>query len=213
MKLVRRTIVFLGSGLLFSLLTSQTRGAEPPKEPKTGANQFDPTRILTQPLHDVRFGHYDTGRVQAEWLADGRSMRILEEVRYVDPAGKTWIAPKYWIVDGASIPQAFWSLIGGPFEGMYREASVLHDYACDKKLGSSKEAARMFYHAMRCSRVPEAKAKTMYLAVLKYGPQWRRGEPVGGGAAAKELKPQEVQKIYRQIETDHPTLEELEAQK
>jgi Protein of unknown function (DUF1353) len=37
------------------------------------------------------------------------------------------------IVGGASIPQVFWSIIGGPFEDKYREASVIHDYYCEQK--------------------------------------------------------------------------------
>lgn len=187
---------------------------------RSGADGFDPTRVLTQPLHDDRFGHYETGPVQAEWLADGRRMRILQEVRFVDPNGKRWIAPQYWIVDGASIPKAAWSIIGGPYEGKYREASVLHDYACDKKLATSKAAARMFYNAMRCSRVPEAQAKAMYKAVDQFGPHWTSlaGEisavfntvPATPTPVPGKLEAENMRQLLRKIEKENPSLDHLE---
>ena len=49
---------------------------------------------------------------------------------------KTWTAPKGAKVDGASIPQLFWTPIGGPFEGKYRYASVIHDTECDATIES-----------------------------------------------------------------------------
>ncbi len=75
-------------------------------------------------------------------------------------------------VDGASIPQALWSLIGGPFEGKYRDASVIHDYYCDVRLKSWRTVHRVFYNAMRVSGVSEARAKLMYAAVFFGGPRW-----------------------------------------
>jgi hypothetical protein len=56
------------------------------------------------------------GRVLAEWLPDGRNMRLEEPFEYVDAGGRRWPVPKGISVDGASIPQVFWSIIGGPFE-------------------------------------------------------------------------------------------------
>ncbi len=38
------------------------------------------------------------------------------------------------IVDGASIPRMFWSIIGGLFDEGYRDASIIHDWYCDKRL-------------------------------------------------------------------------------
>jgi hypothetical protein len=75
------------------------------------------------------WGSYPDGNVKAEWLPDGRSMKLLETFRYVDANGVAWAAPKDSVVDGASIPQEFWTFIGGPFEGKYRNASVCHDVA------------------------------------------------------------------------------------
>src|SRR5229473_500744 len=72
----------------------------------------------------------------------------------------------------ASIPRAFWSVIGGPLEGQYRNASVFHDVACDQKSQPWKTVHRMFYNAMRWSGVYEIKAKIMYYAVYNFGPRW-----------------------------------------
>jgi hypothetical protein len=44
-----------------------------------------------------------------------------------------WTVQPHKEVDGASIPQAFWSIIGGPFEGFYIKASVVHDHYCEVK--------------------------------------------------------------------------------
>jgi hypothetical protein len=60
-------------------------------------------------------------------------MRLLETFRYIDANGVAWMAPKDAVVDAASIPQEFWTFIGGPFEGKYRNASVCHDVACNER--------------------------------------------------------------------------------
>jgi hypothetical protein len=85
------------------------------------------------------------------------------------------------IINGASIPSMFWSVIGGPFEGRFRKASVLHDAACDVQTESWEDVHRMFYDACRCSRVGIGKAQTMYWAVYHFGPRWqdsRADEPI-----------------------------------
>lgn len=74
-----------------------------------------------------------SGNIDARWLEDGRKMMLLADYLYTDPASTSWLAPKGAEIDGASIPQALWSFIGGPFEGLYRKASVVHDVGCDEK--------------------------------------------------------------------------------
>jgi hypothetical protein len=44
-------------------------------------------------------------------------------------------------VDGTSIPQMFWWVIGSPYTGDYRRAAVLHDAAYFKKV-DAKESPR-----------------------------------------------------------------------
>lgn len=119
------------------------------------------------------------GAVQTEWLDGGRKMRLLAPFAYIDPRGQRWDAPKDWIVDGASIPQFAWSIIGGPFEGKYREASVIHDVGCDQKTRTWESVHEVFYWAMLASKVESWRAKVMYAAVYHFGPRWDRVVEVG----------------------------------
>jgi hypothetical protein len=112
------------------------------------------------------------GHVVAQWLDDGRKMKLVEPFGYIDPSGLSWDAPIGSVVDGASIPQVAWSLIGGPFEGKYRNASVIHDVACEEKLRPWPDVHRNFYYGMLASGVDEKLAKVMYGAVYQYGPRW-----------------------------------------
>src|SRR4051812_13535146 len=56
-------------------------------------------------------------------LRNGRDVELIERYEYVDSNGRSWPVPAGTVVDGASIPQPFWSIIGGPFEGLYRGPS------------------------------------------------------------------------------------------
>ncbi len=112
------------------------------------------------------------GRVVAEWLPDGRSMKLLEPFAYIDPAGKSWPVPANTIVDGASIPSIFWSIIGGPFEGLYRGPSVVHDFYCQMRTRKYPEVHQTFHNAMLTAGVSTKKAWIMYKAVAQFGPQW-----------------------------------------
>ena len=64
------------------------------------------------------FGSF-VGRVVAKWDDDGRNMTLLEDFAYVDGNERHWDAPSGSVINGASIPQPFWSVIGGPFEGRF----------------------------------------------------------------------------------------------
>jgi len=103
------------------------------------------------------WGYY-TGEPETRWNSDGRSMTLLSELRYTDPHGLVWVAPAGSTVDGASIPRSLWSVMGGPFEGKYRNASVLHDAAYDQRNRPWQDCDRMFYNAMRCSGVGAVEA-------------------------------------------------------
>lgn len=78
------------------------------------------------------FGHF-VGTVKTEWIEPDRKMRLLDDFSYVDSRGTVWAAPKGSVVDGASIPQVLWSVVGSPYTGEYRNASVVHDVACVKR--------------------------------------------------------------------------------
>lgn len=120
----------------------------------------------------VRVGEY-SGTVKAEWLTKTREMRLLEQFFFKDPNCKVWAVPKGAVVDGASIPQPFWSLIGGPFEGRYRDASVVHDYYCKVRTEPSDLVHEMFYYAMLANGVDSNKAGLMFYLVSWFGPKWQ----------------------------------------
>src|SRR5438046_10732376 len=73
-----------------------------------------------------KWGHY-SGYVEARWENDGRSMTLLNELRYTDPQGAVCIAPAGSQVDGATIPRSRWTLLAGPLAATSRNAAVLHD--------------------------------------------------------------------------------------
>src|SRR5262245_35717189 len=81
-------------------------------------------------------------------------------------------APKKFEADGASIPQLFWTVVGGPLDGQYRNASIVHDVGCVRMTDKWEDVHLMFYEACRCGGVPENKAKVVYAAVYHWGPRW-----------------------------------------
>jgi Protein of unknown function (DUF1353) len=105
-------------------------------------------------------------------LADGRRARLLAPLAFVRADGSEWPVPAGVELDGASIPRIFWSLIGGPFEGRYRDASIIHDYYCTSRLRPWRDTHRVFYEGARCSGESAARAKIMYYAVYRFGPRW-----------------------------------------
>lgn len=112
------------------------------------------------------------GSPQVEFLDDGRLLKLLNEYGYVDDKQRKWIAPQGAIVDGASIPRPLWTIVGGPLEGGYRNASILHDWYCDVRTHPWRDVHHMFFEAMLASSVPRMKAQAMYLAVYYGGPRW-----------------------------------------
>ena len=77
------------------------------------------------------FGRFE-GEVVAVWDSSGRNMTLREDFAYIDSMERRWLAPTGTVVDGASIPRLFWTVIGSPFAGKYRNASVVHDIECDE---------------------------------------------------------------------------------
>ena len=169
------------------------------------------------------WGYY-TGAPETRWNPDGRSMTLLSELRHTDPHGLVWVAPAGSTVDGASIPRSLWSVMGGPFEGKYRNASVLHDAAYDQRNRPWQDCDRMFYNAMRCSGVGAVEAKTMFYALYRFGRHWKfsikRAKAVKFGgkmvARAEEIpraipvNANEVNDARNWIRSAQPSLEQIE---
>lgn len=121
--------------------------------------------------NDSEFGVYE-GELIVKPLADGRAIELVGNYSFIGPSGTKWSVPDKYVVDGASIPQFLWSVVGGPLSGKYRNASVIHDRYCDTESRPWKDVHRMFYNAMRASGVTNARAKLMYSAVYRFGPRW-----------------------------------------
>ena len=121
------------------------------------------------------WGHF-IGRVVTEWLPDcqdGRKVQLLEDFAFVDKRGEVFEIPAGTVVDGKSIPPILWgSILGSPFTGVSRIASVPHDYECVKRVRPWKQVHRMFYEACMCAGTDETLAAQMRRAVWHHGPRW-----------------------------------------
>ena len=148
------------------------------------------------------FGRYDGLPPRVAFLSDGRGGTLLEPITYTREEGGRWPVPGGAALDGASIPRAFWTLIGGPFEGKYRDASIVHDHYCVVKERAWADTHRMFYEAMRCSGVGKRKAGVMFYAVHRFGPRWPdpSGEGVEGVAPAHEPHDADADTLVRDAE-------------
>jgi hypothetical protein len=118
-------------------------------------------------------------------------MLLLERFTFTEPDGTVWDAPDGSSIDGASIPRALWTLVGSPYTGNYRRASVVHDIACDRAAGdpaARRAADRMFYRACRAGGCSVGDATILYLGVrvgahLPAVARWRDAAPARGPRA------------------------------
>ncbi len=186
------------------------------------ASNKAPGTVQTVP-GGTKWGYY-SGEPVTKWNPDGRTMTLLTELSYTDPQGLIWDAPAGSVVDGASIPRYLWSIMGGPFEGKYRNASVLHDVAYGEHKRPWWDCDRMFYNAMRCSGVSVGEAKTMYYALYKFGRHWKfpikRGKPVKYKGElvtrgeqiprAIPVNPEQINEARDWISNTDPSLEQIE---
>jgi hypothetical protein len=207
---VIQLFVFSGFMAVFAACASDKESAEP-----SGVEQS-----VSAPS---KWGSFN-GEPVTKWNRDGRTMTLLTELRYTDPNGNVWVAPIGSIVDGASIPRYLWSVMGGPFEGKYRNASVLHDVAYGARKRPWQDCDRMFYYAMRCGGVSAVEAKTMFYALYRFGHHWKfpikRAKPVkfeGQLVARAEpipraipVNPAEINEARDWISSDDPSLEQIE---
>ena len=104
-------------------------------------------------------------------------MQLQNNVLYIDFNNDTYLIPRGFETDGASIPKVFWSIIGSPFKGQYLYAALIHDYLCKMGVDGTPKASRkvtnkIFYNCMRYYGVGRCKAKMMYWAVKVGAPKW-----------------------------------------
>lgn len=160
------------------------------------------------------------GRVAVEWVTDQtpeRDMRLLEPFAFVDASGKRWAVPSGAVVNGASIPQAFWSIAGSPYTGNYRRASVVHDYYCDARSETWQAVHRMFFDAMVAGGVDAVQAKTFYAFVYAGGPRWKvisfkglEGIETLTVSQLPSITPQAQTEVQDWIRASNPSLDEID---
>jgi|RhiMetdeSRZDD1v2_1073273.scaffolds.fasta_scaffold377140_1 hypothetical protein len=161
----------------------------------------------------------DKGRFTGELVVrmddGGRKATLMQPFGYVDPEGRQWDVPANTIVDGASIPRALWSIVGSPWTGLYRKASVVHDYYCDTKDRGWRNVHKVFYDAMITEGMGIAEAKLMYGAVLYFGPKWKKELGLDGKVQLSTWQPQFDEAKFNQlrnwINTQNPSLDQIDA--
>lgn len=162
------------------------------------------------------------GQVVVSWLqhnGDDRDMKLQKKFGFTDATGVEWTVPVGAVVNGASIPQVFWSTFGSPFIGDYRRASVIHDYYCQVKTRPSKQVHRNFYECCIAGGVGELRAKTMYAAVIAFGPDWPSPAIITEsmtsrtGVAPENLatmSPIDYQDLIKWVEKDNPDIDKIQ---
>jgi hypothetical protein len=109
----------------------------------------------------------------------GGTRILVSDLFYVDGNAMVWKAGAGDVTDGASIPDLFQPVIGGPWEKSYLPAAVMHDhYTKDlHKVRTWQSTAHMFFSAMVVNNVEIVRAKLMYYAVYVFGPHWDKLRP------------------------------------
>lgn len=144
------------------------------------------------------------------WLSEAgsdRNMALLQDFWFIDRQGRRWDAPKASVIDGASIPRPLWSLIGSPYTGEYRRASIAHDVACDQA-GSDpvarRAADRMFFEACRAGGCSIRDATLLYVGV-RIGAWWSEAGCIGDATAVRltrDLAEAPLQQDFQAVSED-----------
>lgn len=118
------------------------------------------------------------GKVAVEWDDENgfnrHRIKLLSDFGFEDPAGKKWIAEKGAALDGSSFTPVFEQMVGLPFVGEHRRASVLHDYYSQQLTESWQDVRRMYYAALLAEGMSEHEAKTAYAVLYGAGMRWEK---------------------------------------
>ena len=93
---------------------------------------------------------------------------LLEDVA-VESLGYKITVKKGFDFDGASIPQALWSLYGNPLSWKFRIAALVHDALYASETFARELADNIFLDLMKQDEVGYIKRQTMYYAVRSAG--------------------------------------------
>jgi len=100
-----------------------------------------------------------------------RLMIIEEEIFFIDQNKKKWLVPIHSEINGATIPKPLWSIIGSPYVGNYRRASVVHDYFVGEgnnpnfSYKERRAADAMFFNACRTDGCSWKLSVLLYIGV------------------------------------------------
>ncbi len=107
---------------------------------------------------------------------NGRDWSLLKDFAFVDQNDKRWNADKdKFTWNGASIPLPAWVLVGSPFIGCHRKASVVHDFYYQNHVSCSetrKNVDVMYYHACRAGGMGWVNANVQYYCLRWFGKRW-----------------------------------------
>lgn len=134
--------------------------------------------IYSPALADPYFGEFQSspeGRFVND--TDRPKFVLAKDFSYTDPNGLVWTAPSGETVDGATIPQWAWSIVGGPFSGNYLRAAIIHDYYCCSKSRDYYDTHNTFWRGLRLDGIGRAKAHLMWAAVRIGGPEYWDVDP------------------------------------
>lgn len=110
-------------------------------------------------------------------LVGKRYARLIEPFVYENEKFSILIRDGY-IYDGGTIPKFAWSIIGSPFVGGYRRATLVHDILYDTKALPKSEADNLFFDIMLEDNVKKWRAYVMYCAVRFFGGRdWKNKKP------------------------------------
>ena len=210
-----------GSGENASMQSSNPRGSNLIKSVWIAL----PVALLSVAMASVLSAGTGTflGKVVLEWDDDDgfnrHKIKLLSDFGFQDPAGKKWIAQKGAELDGSSFTPLFEQMVGLPFVGEHRRASVLHDYYSRQLTESWRDVRRMYYAALLAEGLSESEAKTTYAVLYGAGMRWeQKGSTCyvncHGGASALFWKPDvvesELEPALDILSDGNPSLDEIE---
>jgi hypothetical protein len=163
------------------------------------------------------------GNIILEWVDDSpfvATMRLVEKFSFQQANGKTWEVPAQATVDGRFAPPLFTRLMGHPFEGGFRKASIVYDHAVQDMTQPWEEAQRMFYEASIVEGVLPIEAKVMYMLMNAGGTRWAelRVDECFGTCHASEpslswrplVDDEPVIQLVNWVRQNDPSLEEID---
>lgn len=104
--------------------------------------------------------------INGKWFEVAKGFNYLCDFSKNGQRFNVYRVPEGIKTDFASIPRAFRWMIARV--GKYGKAAVLHDWLCERKIVSRKEADQIFLEAMTILGVGWFKRRTMYFGVRAY---------------------------------------------